>query len=83
MLMGFTVKYPFAFPHGKRIVVILTNQCEDNYISYDMVEKFSIHPKVGSFFYHEDRHFVIQFGYGGDYVDSDECCLYKPITKDH
>lgn len=81
--MGYTIKYPFTFLHGKHIVVILCDQYEYNYISYDMFGRLSTHPKVGSFRHHENRHFVIQFGHGGDYVDSTECCLYEPIIKDH
>lgn len=48
-----------------------------------MAKRLSTHPNVGPFFYHEEKHFVIHFGHDGNYIDSVECCLYKPIIKDH
>lgn len=59
--MGFTVKYLFTFPHGKCIVVILTDQYEGNYISYNMTERLSTHPKVERFCFHKYGYFIIQF----------------------
>lgn len=52
--MGFTVKYPFTFPHKKCIVVILSDQYDDNYVSYDIAERLSKHPKERSFCNHKD-----------------------------
>lgn len=60
--MGYTVQYPFTFPHGKRIVVMLSDRYDNNYISYDMAKRLSAHPKMGSFCYHEERHFIISLG---------------------
>lgn len=81
--MVFTVKYPFTFLHGKCIVVIFSDQYEDNFISHCLTERLWKHPEIGSFCYHKDGFFIIQFGYKRDYIDSVECYLYESISKDN
>lgn len=57
--MGFKVKYPFTFPYGKRILVILSDQYESYYISYDMTKRLSTHAKAERFFFHKEGYFII------------------------
>lgn len=64
-----------------RIVVILSDQYEDNFISHGLTVRFSQHP--WSFYYYKDDHFIIQFEHDGDYIDGAECYLYEPISKGH
>lgn len=65
------------------MVVILSDRYDDNFVSYDMAKRLSKHPKTGSFCYHKDGLFVIQFGNGGDYIDSAKCCLYESKLKNY
>lgn len=78
--MGFKIKYPFTFPHGKCIVFILSDQYKGNYISYDMTEMLSMHPKAGRFCFHKEWHFIIQFE-SEKYSDSAEYSLHEGIFK--
>lgn len=64
-------------------MVILSDKYDDKFVSYDMVERLSKHPKTGSFCYHKDGLFVIQLGNRRDNIDSAQCCLYEPKLQDY
>lgn len=70
--MGFAVKCPFTFPHGKHIRVIISNQYANNYISPGLAMRLSLHCEARSFYYYKDDHFLVQFKLG-EFIDGAKC----------